>query len=404
MNVKILISFLILSSCWIEVLLDVELEVAVRNVGDINRYLRNVSVYSYESYLFLFYFNSLTIIDESLDFTYLAQRISLDQVDLRLGQVKGFAVTRRASPFVIIPKAFTDLGKQVIFENSRLDFYDQQGRLLGPSCDEYLMSFHNITRKELEVSDMQTLVKTFVSTFSQSFPLLSFSKTVGITKTLCPLIFKDANIETLLLNIAFEKNFIKTQVFEFSEPPLDLELNIFIQTFASFSLYRITFESFLDVRVFENLKIISFQGTLLAMNDENFFKNFDTLRFLHFSVQNLREFLHSSNNRWMANLNYQIGINSSEWCLVTDYSSDYLESKTFVLNLNDDLKSYTYPEEDFCLFRHFPHNHNAVLTPTQLSDRNCLAAFLFTFSYCYEHFNEQNLPVILESLIKILNE
>ena len=78
-------------------------------------------------------------------------------------------------------------------------------------------------------------------------------------------------------------------------------------------------------------------------------------------INNLVEFFHStSDNKWMSSINQHQFMDLSVYKNGTKYpnktESTEISSKMIVLRLQDRYDNYEYPNEDICLFRHFPHN------------------------------------------------
>ena len=97
-----------------------------------------------------------------------------------------------------------------------------------------------------------------------------------------------------------------------------------------------------------------------------------------------------NNNKWMKYLNSQVKVNLNNLNEITENAKKYslikFEYKKNVSFINE---IYEYPEEDFCLFQHFPHDHLVypMLVPGKKIKCSCTVLWLVQYYTIYISFN-----------------
>jgi hypothetical protein len=136
--------------------------------------------------------------------------------------------------------------------------------------------------------------------------------------------------------------------------------------------------------LFENLTLLVITG-IVDRVDEEIFKSLKMLTKVFFSLDNLGDFFHQENsNKWMRYLNDDVRVNLENF---TDIEEKILKNKLMIISFdpNKALRSfnrvYTYPDEDFCLFKHFPHRN--LVTPKLVikAQFECTCTFKFLIRY-----------------------
>ena len=136
----------------------------------------------------------------------------------------------------------------------------------------------------------------------------------------------------------------------------NFSLRTVVHDFSVSSAYRIPFEVLLNKDVLKNTARMYLAGTYARINEGRLFASFQSLKVLVLSPNNIREFLHYSQNKWLAQLNSGIFIDPSDYC-ISGYNR-YLASNQLSFDLKDSTNSFKNEDEDFCLFQYFPHEHN----------------------------------------------
>ena len=178
---------------------EMDFAILVSSVQQFNEYLRNMSIRANVIDDLVANFGQLTAINETIDFALLSKFIP-DSQTLIMIDVQGFSVTKAASPFINLAGE-AQLNHFIgTFESGYFDFYAQDGRKLGANCDEYLMSYFDLSPSQLEASNKLELMKAFKGTFSQSFNQFKLSVAMTASRSICPLVFKDARINRFLID------------------------------------------------------------------------------------------------------------------------------------------------------------------------------------------------------------
>ena len=143
-------------------------------------------------------FDTYVILNETVDLTGLSSNV---EVELSLYSVKGFSVTKQASPIFSLAANYITL--YVVLTNSFFHMWDRRGRLLGESCDEYSKSYYDLSNEEFERHPNKTrLAEEFGGLFSFNIYVFEFTETVAHNRKLCPLIFKGARIYRMKIGLS----------------------------------------------------------------------------------------------------------------------------------------------------------------------------------------------------------
>ena len=220
------------------------------------------------------------------------------------------------------------------------------------------MGYFNLTRSQLDTFDKIDLMRQFKGTFSIRLNEFSIFELMKTTYSVCPLIFKDALIERFYITLNMQVNLITKHILKFSSLKIedsskfDLNANIIM---ADVLFYRITVDSFLDRNIFKRSARLNLMGTFLPFENDELSKSFSYLTDFSIRPTNMREFIHSSNNKWFAYLNEEVLADQDLWCSMYGGNvSSYLEltkQKYFLINLPEISDSYTYPEESAFSFK-----------------------------------------------------
>jgi len=197
---------------------------------------------------------------------------------------------------------------------------------------------------------------------------------------MCPLMFW--NIKLTLLNInRISKTFIETNQIGFQHISNDLflnEMNSIISHLQIYIYHSDLNSKFLNKHVFKQLKSIDMNGQITNLQ-EDLFKPFNKLNFIRFRTQNVKNIL-VHNNKWLNNINYDININPEDNILFSKYYKRFVALviyQTFAQSI-----FYSYPNEDFCYFKTFPHNKLIfpILRPNNKTTCSCTEIYLIQYS------------------------
>ena len=191
----------------------------------------------------------------------------------------------------------------------------------------------------------QKNLENFHSLFSMNRFSLSLLN-VNFNQKACNLYFKNSKISLLfidsLANSSLYRNYLR---FLNMDQNLSVNLNSTISNIA-IECYRIVFNSELfNEYVFKRMESIDFQGTILDIKVE-LFCYFESLKYINFYLNNLSEFVHKT-WQWAYLKNCEnLILNSSKFKTVISFAN----------SINFLLSSYSFPEEDFCLFDEYLEN------------------------------------------------
>ena len=142
----------------------------------------------------------------------------------------------------------------------------------------------------------------------------------------------------------------------------------------------------IDKYVFKYINRLIIWGVVESIQ-EDLFLHFKNLSFLFLNLENFGSFLHKSDNKWMKYLNSDVKVDLKNQIQVHKNLDKSLKFEIYQSsNKNNSSKksfgsAYMYPDEDFCLFKHFPHEH-LVYTPIMSGDRlQCTCTLIWLIQY-----------------------
>ena len=199
-----------------------------------------------------------------------------------------------------------------------------------------------------------------MTTSLAQFSYLYFDKVIYPRDGVCPLVFLGGTFFLIsfsdITNSLIHSNhlrFLPTLLVEDKFKSMDkLKVLIFEVYFESMS------ETLLNRKLFYNVNHIKFDGLLSDVANEGLFlKRFEQLNMITLALSNMREFFHKG-TKWIELLNGHVyaDLNKTDINLDQDLESS-MKTLRFVYRKSkvtfDSI--YSYPREDFCLFKSFPH-------------------------------------------------
>ena len=144
--------------------------------------------------------------------------------------------------------------------------------------------------------------------------------------------------------------------------------------------------------LFKALFFIQLYGVVTSISPLTF-KDFNSLKKVDIQVENFQELFHSGTT-WMIYLNEKINVNLNEINLDLTYMA--IVRLRFPKNEVSFTRVYSYPNEDICLFKAFPHTHlvYALLEPGERLVCTCTLLWLQYYARLYDEKNK----------IKIIND
>jgi hypothetical protein len=216
--------------------------------------------------------------------------------------------------------------------------------LLLTTLDIYLNKNTKLSNFECRKEIFQNLTNFF----SNSSYDIIFGNVIYPEQGLCSLIFENCLTRRIhfgiLINSLLIKNrlgFIKTT----NNQSNDILPNLILLSFEM--VYESLTSDLLDIQLFQNVKGLIISKYLVEI-ETNLLKEFKFLKHFEINILNLKEFFHRG-TKW---LKYSFYFKSNE-------EKDYKNYKIirFIQLITDTsfVQAYEYPNEDFCLFKNFPH-------------------------------------------------
>jgi hypothetical protein len=291
---------------------------------------------------------------------------------IKLYNLKGFEMN--ADPFKNLLLVNFNVNNKINFiHNSNFDFFIKNISL-NDNCDLNLMTkyeWSNFLFKELVVT--------------------AFSKSNKYSTNICPLAFRNSYLNKLILN-DISSSFLYSNEFAFTD--LDLShLNLNSTIFGvCLIMYHIELKNtVLNKDVYKRLIYMELNGVISSIQ-ENLFEIFSSsFKVLCIRMQYIKN-LFVKNNKWLQYLNFQQKITST---------TVILSNEAFFLVLYQSFPKevlYTYPDEDFCYFKDFPHKRLVfpVLKPTQTKNCSCALLYLIYNSYLAHDFFDDNFKYLIK--------
>ena len=120
----------------------------------------------------------------------------------------------------------------------------------------------------------------------------------------------------------------------------------------------------LDQYVFKNIRELVISDSTIGGIEKTLFTNFIEIETIQLRVKNLKDIFLKNNTEWISNLNQSTILDPEKQVLVG------------LIDDNDD--SFEYPDDDFCLFKDFPHSSRVF---TYIQKKNgaykCTCTLLF---------------------------
>lgn len=287
--------------------------------------------------------NKPIILDNSLEINDLSIIQSNELLVIVFYNFKGFDFT--SNPFKNLKSNVNDYNKLIQLK-SPFDLYLNNKLIDASNCNEENLKNAN-----------------FIQQFPGAvFEILRANKNSGET---CPFIFKNSILSLLTIN-NLRESLVFTNRFTFLNVTITESLDSLIWQTYLFMYHSDLNSKLLNKHVFKQLACLDINGIINQIEFETF-KNLDNLRLLRIKSQNIKQ-LFVKNNKWLQYLNKN------------------KKQKHFILLIyqsTENVTYYSYPNEDLCLFKDFPHENNVlpILQPNSKSTCTCTELFLIQFTY-----------------------
>lgn len=310
--------------------------------------------------------NIKLILDNQLNLGEISiEPVKQDVFAVMFNNFKGFSI--EFNPFRQVKFINFDL-RQIVwnFKQSNFDFYFNN-TLINDYCNETLFD------KIKNVNNILT-----------SCQAVALDQSVKFSTRMCPLSFRNAYMNILTAYVS--SSLINKNELAFQQAPSNVNFKLSSVIFQlQLQMYHYNLTSLLlDKNVFKRMKILDLGGQINSIQSD-LFKQFESIRVIRIRTQSARN-VFSRNNKWLSYLNWNQPNATSTKFEFNAYNSLIL----VVYQTFENLTFYDYPEEDFCLFKHFPHHKNVFpnLKPNTQSSCSCTELFLIQNAYKYAKYLE----------------
>ena len=300
------------------------------------------------------------LLDDRFSFEDLFDENQTDSIEfLQLLNIKGFDIHHRSQ----IKSNPLKKPIHLFVFSSKLYFYSNQA-LLDSHTECSLHTYNNSPN------------------FFNSFDSVKLVNMLFPKTTVCPYAFKDSSATDLVLATLTNSFLLKNRL-RFDEKANDTTMRR-LRSVNMFLVYEALDATNFNRYLFKRIFFLTVRGVLNSIQAD-LFVSFARLKNIDFQLDNLREFLHTSNNnnQWLSALNTQVRVNMTQYGLYMKYLRANLMLLRFLF-LGDATsfeREYTYPNEDFCLFKYFPHM-NAVFPYISSGQRlNCTCTIYWLHSF-----------------------
>ena len=346
--------------------------VKINSLDDLNINIQcpPIIVYKKETYLNIFARRPI-LFNNDLNLSDLMNMLTRTsgQMDVLFQNIMGF--NENSQKNVMTPL------KTIQINNIIFDFY-RQGKLLLS---------HDCTRENFNLT----------TNFFGSFRVPLMMRNVLYNHKICPYVFMNTKLRLLFLN-EISNSLLFTNRVEFLSinETKHFDMNIKYLIYLKFSFYcdALTLAN-LNPFAFKTIKYLLIQGNLEHI-EENLFENFNKITLISIKSDTLSNFFHRG-TKWLNSLNKNLNVS-------------HVNKKEFNANIHKLIsiefdvqgwffnnKYYTFPNEDICLFKSFPHSQLVlpliVFSPLRLQaqslyEEKCTCTLIWLVQEYKYYFNE----------------
>jgi hypothetical protein len=287
----------------------------------------------------------------------------------------------------------------IILPNQRLDFQSPLNifncsfenlilnnfKSISLSNNQFLMRFQKLAIYNSDFSFTDLPRNSSSVNILSNFKYIQFGNDVRYPRNTLIDVFKNSIISHLIFDDLVNST-IKQNYLTFSDKmnnPFDL-LN---STILNLDLYMYNVRlsnAILDILAFEKLEKLTIEKHLTEIETETF-KELRNLKYLKLNLFSFKQFYHKTSLKWLKNLNKLVRVNYSDSLQLKNSKRIIIFLQQYYFNELKLNRIYTYPDEDFCLFEHFPFEN--YIFPAIF---DCSLSCLFLWLVQYEkYFNDE---------------
>ena len=211
---------------------------------------------------------------------------------------------------------------------------------------------------------------------------------------ICPYVFMNTKLQQLFFNeisnsLLFKNNVVFLKINETK----DFDMNIKDLRYLILVMFceKLTLNN-LNPYVFKTLNYLIINGNLEYV-EEDLFENFNEIRYISIKSDSLVNFFHRG-TKWMNSLNKNLNISLENQFQFRNNVHKLVSIEFQVLDWFIFNEYYTFPNEDICLFRDFPHSQLVlpllIFFPLKFNnDEECSCTVIWLVkNYKYYFYNE----------------
>ena len=267
-------------------------------------------------------------------------------------------------------------------QESRAPFFSCCLHFLMSSLDIYLNGY-SITRDQCSARTFQNL-----TSFIQPYWSLSFRFVLFPEQGLCKWIFKSSGAVTIQFGRISNSFLLKNRLLFIGANETRLTK---VRSLSFFMSYESLSSAMLDSYLFSGIQdllvteVVSVEWGLL--------RQFHTLKHIDIVLSTVKDFFHTD-SRWLNDLNADVSVNLSDAIDIEINMRNRMTIRfTNVREVNTFFSIYTYPNEDLCLFKNFPHSRlvNPILDTREQIACTCTLKWLQLYYGVYRPFQSETL-------------
>ena len=257
---------------------------------------------------------------------------------------------------------------KLIFAFSQLEFYleNQQQPLNTYQCENILAN---------QTNDFLFSKFIYIEFINVKYP-----------HSICPYVFRNYFLKALSFS-SISNSLLNRNRLNFLDVKRESDAPVYSLRACTFNIiYDVLDARIMNRILFERIQILVITGIVDALVDEEIFKSFLMLSHVYFSIYNLRDFFHQTNNKWIKYMNDDVKVDLEKQ---TEIEKRILNGEFMTLRFdsNKRLSSfnqiYSYPDEDFCLFKHYPHVNLVIPELVNSFECTCTIKFLVKYNHIW---------------------
>jgi hypothetical protein len=308
---------------------------------------------------------------------------SNSQIDVLLQNVNGFNANSRD-----IKKTLINNGKSMQLSNVIFDFYSEGHMITNEICKS-------------ENFDSKT-------NFFGNIKALLLTAHVCYNSKICPYVFMNTQLEQLFLGEISNSLIFRNRIeFVSVNKTSDFDMNIKTFQFLVLNFFCETLSSSnLNPFVFKTLTYLLIKGKLEHI-EANLFEGFQKIRFISIKSDELINFFHLG-TKWLNSINKDLNVNLKKKLEFRGNTHRLVSIEIAVQSWSMFNTYYTFPNEDICLFKDFPHSQ--LILPLIIFDASrfeyiectCTLVWLQQYYklYFYNNFSQFNEYINIEPAYK----